>query len=41
MGKRPTLNLENEHEGRAFYRPSSDAVHMRTRNRFVDARTIT
>ena len=34
---RPTLHLENEHEGRAFYRPSSDAVHMPTRNRFVDA----
>lgn len=34
---RPTLALDNEHEGRAYYRPSMDAVHMPTRNRFVDA----
>jgi antirestriction protein ArdC len=33
---RPTLQLENEHEGRAFYRPATDAVHMPMRNRFVD-----
>ena len=33
---RPTLHLDNEHEGRAFYRPGSDAIHMPTRNRFVD-----
>ena len=35
--KRPTLHLDNEHEGRAFYRRSTDAVHMPTRDRFVDA----
>ena len=35
--KRPTLVLDNEHEGRAYYRPSTDAVHMPTRTRFVDA----
>ena len=33
---RPTLHLDSEHEGRAFYRPGTDAVHMPTRNRFVD-----
>jgi antirestriction protein ArdC len=38
---RPMLHLDNEHEGRAFYRPSTDAVHMPARNRFVDAPTIT
>ncbi|RRA50484.1 hypothetical protein D1Y84_00275 [Acidipila sp. EB88] len=30
------MHLDNEHEGRAFYRPSTDAVHMPARNRFVD-----
>ncbi|RRA49300.1 DUF1738 domain-containing protein [Acidipila sp. EB88] len=33
---RPTLHLDDEHEGRAFYRPSTDAVHLPARNRFVD-----
>lgn len=34
---RPTLNLERPTEARAFYRPSTDTVHMPMRNRFVDA----
>lgn len=32
----PALVLDNAHEGRAFYRPRTDSVHMPTRNRFVD-----
>ncbi len=34
---RPRLELDNAHEGRAYYRPRTDSVHMPTRNRFVDA----
>ena len=34
---RPTLDLTNETEQRAYYRPSTDAVHMPARSRFVDA----
>ena len=34
---RPSLNLENAHESRAYYRPSTDTVHMPNRSRFVDA----
>lgn len=34
---RPALNLTAQHEGRAYYRPSTDAVHMPVRSRFVDA----
>ena len=34
---RPGLELDNAHEGRAYYRPRTDTVHMPTRNRFVDA----
>lgn len=34
---RPALELDNAHQGRAFYRPRTDTVHMPTRNRFVDA----
>ena len=33
---RPTLQLDNSHEGRAYYRPNTDTVHMPIRNRFVD-----
>jgi antirestriction protein ArdC len=33
----PGLELNNAHEGRAYYRPRTDSVHMPTRNRFVDA----
>ncbi len=33
---RPRLELDNAHEGRAYYRPRTDSVHMPTRNRFVD-----
>lgn len=32
----PTLHLTEAHQSRAFYRPSSDAVHMPLRARFVD-----
>ncbi len=35
--KRPALHLNSETEHRAFYRPSTDAVHMPARSRFVDA----
>jgi Zincin-like metallopeptidase len=35
-GKRPAVHLTGEHEYRAYYRPSSDSVHMPTRSRFVD-----
>ena len=34
---RPHLILENECERRAYYRPSTDSVHMPVRSRFVDA----
>lgn len=34
---RPALHLTGEHEYRAYYRPSSDSVHMPARSRFVDA----
>lgn len=34
---RPTLHLTSETEQRAYYRPSTDAVHMPARSRFVDA----
>ena len=34
---RPRLELDNAHEGRAYYRPRTDSVHMPTRSRFVDA----
>ena len=34
---RPSLNLDNAHEGRAYYRPGTDTVHMPIRSRFVDA----
>jgi antirestriction protein ArdC len=34
---RPTLHLTDESERRAYYRPSTDSVHMPARPRFVDA----
>lgn len=34
---RPTLHLTSPTECRAFYRPSTDSVHMPARNLFVDA----
>ena len=34
---RPTLHLSSTTECRAYYRPSTDAVHMPARSRFVDA----
>ena len=34
---RPQLELDNAHEAHAYYRPSSDCVHMPIRKRFVDA----
>ena len=34
--ERPRLELDNAHEGRAYYRPRTDSVHMPTRNRFID-----
>lgn len=34
---RPTLHLNNPTEYRAYYRPSTDSVHMPARTRFVDA----
>jgi antirestriction protein ArdC len=34
---RPALHLTSEHEYRAYYRPSTDSVHMPARARFVDA----
>jgi antirestriction protein ArdC len=34
---RPALRLTSEHEYRAYYRPSTDSVHMPARSRFVDA----
>ena len=36
-GGRPSLHLTGEHEYHAYYRPSSDSVHMPARSRFVDA----
>ncbi len=33
----PTLHLTSPTEYRAYYRPSTDSVHMPTRSRFVDA----
>lgn len=33
----PTLHLNSPTEYRAYYRPSSDSVHMPARSRFVDA----
>jgi len=33
----PALHLTSEHEYRAYYRPSTDSVHMPARARFVDA----
>jgi antirestriction protein ArdC len=38
---RPSLQLTSETEYRAYYRPSTDSVHMPARARFVDARTTT
>ncbi len=35
--KRPTLHLTSPTEYRAYYRPSTDSVHMPARPRFVDA----
>jgi antirestriction protein ArdC len=35
--KRPSLHLTSPTEYRAYYRPSTDSVHMPTRSRFVDA----
>lgn len=34
---RPTLHLNSPTEYRAYYRPSTDSVHMPARSRFVDA----
>jgi antirestriction protein ArdC len=34
---RPTLHLTSETEHRAYYRPSTDAIHMPARSRFIDA----
>ena len=34
---RPSLHLTSETEYRAYYRPSTDSVHMPARGRFVDA----
>jgi antirestriction protein ArdC len=34
---RPALHLTSDHEYRAYYRPSTDSVHMPARTRFVDA----
>jgi antirestriction protein ArdC len=34
---RPALHLNSPTEYRAYYRPSSDSVHMPARSRFVDA----
>jgi antirestriction protein ArdC len=34
---RPALHLTDETEHRAYYRPSTDTVHMPARSRFVDA----
>ncbi len=34
---RPTLHLDSPTEYRAYYRPSTDSVHMPVRSRFVDA----
>lgn len=34
---KPTLHLEHPTQSRAFYRSSTDAVHMPMRNRFLDA----
>jgi antirestriction protein ArdC len=34
---RPALHLSGEHQCRAYYRSSSDSVHMPARSRFVDA----
>ena len=33
---RPVLHLTSETETRAYYRPSTDSVHMPARSRFVD-----
>ena len=33
---RPSLHLENDHEGRAYYCPGTDSVHMPVSSRFVD-----
>ena len=35
--KRPALHLTSPTEYRAYYRPSTDSVHMPARSRFVDA----
>jgi antirestriction protein ArdC len=37
MERPPALELNNTTECRAYYRPSTDAVHMPARFRFVDA----
>lgn len=34
---RPTLHLDSPTECRAFYRPSTDSIHMPLRSRFMDA----
>jgi antirestriction protein ArdC len=34
---RPTLHLDSPTEYRAYYRPSTDSVHVPSRSRFVDA----
>jgi antirestriction protein ArdC len=36
-GNGPALHLTSEHEYRAYYKPSTDSVHMPARARFVDA----
>jgi antirestriction protein ArdC len=37
MGEPPALYLSSPNEYRAYYRPSTDSVHMPVRSRFVDA----
>ena len=34
---RPTIRTEEVNEGRAYYRPSTDSVHLPARFRFIDA----
>jgi antirestriction protein ArdC len=36
MGEPPALYLNSPNEYRAYYRPSTDSVHMPARSRFVD-----
>lgn len=35
-GARPTIRIEVASEGRAYYRPSTDSVHLPARFRFID-----